>query len=86
MRRYREEKDEAKYKDIKGRCKVATLKEIQANDYSLNPGRYVEIVEIGISNVDFEVRMKELMGEFTTLTSEAHKLEKKITEDWKSIL
>jgi len=86
VRRYREEKDEAKYKDIKGRCKVATLKEIQANDYSLNPGRYVEIVEIGISNVDFEVRMKELMGEFTTLTSEAHKLEKKITEDWKSIL
>ena len=45
MRRYREEKGEEKYKDIKGRCKVATLEEIKANDYSLNPGRYVEIVE-----------------------------------------
>lgn len=25
--------------------RVATLEEIRANDYSLNPGRYVEIVE-----------------------------------------
>ena len=86
VRRYREEKGEEKYQDIKGRCKVATLEEIRANDYSLNPGRYVEIVEKEISDVDFDKRMKELMGEFTGLTDEAHKLEKKIKEDWKSIL
>ncbi len=86
VRRYREEKGEAKYQDIKGRCKVATLEEIRANDYSLNPGRYVEIIEKEMSNVDFGARMKELMGEFTTLTGEARKLEKKIQEDWKTIL
>ncbi|MFA5299712.1 MAG: N-6 DNA methylase, partial [Lutibacter sp.] len=86
VRQYREEKGEEKYKDIKGRCKVATLKEIQANDYSLNPGRYVEIVEKEMSNVDFDARMKELSSEFIDLTSEAHKLEKKIQEDWKNIL
>ena len=86
VRRYREEKGEDKYKDTKGRCKVATLKEIKDNDYSLNPGRYVEIIEKEMSDVDFDARMKELMGEFTGLTSEAHKLEKKITEDWKTIL
>lgn len=86
VRRYRGEKGYEKYEDIKGRCKVATLKEIESNDYSLNPGRYVEIIEKEIDSVDFEKRMKELMGEFTNLTAEAHKLEKKIQDDWKKIL
>jgi type I restriction enzyme M protein len=84
--RYREEENEEKYEDIKGRCKVVTLDEIRANDYSLNPGRYIEIIEKEISDIDFDSRMKELMSEFTTLTEEAHILEKKITEDWNSIL
>lgn len=86
VRRYRGEEGAGKYEDIKGRCKVATLEKISANDYSLNPGRYVEIVEKEISNVDFDAKMKELISEFTDLTIEAHKLEKKIQEDWKSIL
>jgi len=48
-RRYRKEEGEGIYEDIKGRCKVATLEEVQVNDYSLNPGRYVEIIEKEIS-------------------------------------
>ena len=86
VRRYREEKDEEKYQDIKGRCKVVTLEQIQANGFSLNPGRYVEIKDKEISDVDFEKRMKKLMGEFTILTDAAHQLENKITDEWKSIL
>lgn len=86
VRRYREEEGYSKYENIKGRCKVATLDEVRANDYSLNPGRYVEIIEKEMSDVDFEARMKELMGEFANLTDEAHQLEKKIQEDWKQIL
>jgi len=62
------------------------LDDVRANDYSLNPGRYVEIVEKELSDVDFDARMKELMGEFTSLTKEAHGLEQKIMEDWKKIL
>ena len=86
VRRYREEEGEEKYKNIKGRCKVTTLDEVRANDFSLNPGRYVEIIEKEMSDVDFDTRMKELMSEFAMLTGEAHKLEKKIVEDWKTIL
>lgn len=86
VRRYREEKGEEKYKDIKGRCKVATLDEIRANDYSLNPGRYVEIVEKEMSDVDFDTRMKELMNEFTKLTKESHALEAKIMTDFSKIV
>lgn len=86
VRRYRGEEGVGKYEDIKGRCKVATLEEISANNYSLNPGGYVEIVEKEIDNVEFESRMKELMGNFTSFTQEAHKLEKKINEEWEKIL
>ncbi len=86
VRRYRQEEGEGKYQDTKGRCKVATLDEVRANDYSLNPGRYVEIVEKEMSNVDFEARMKELTNEFTSLTKEAHELEQKIQTDWGMIL
>lgn len=82
VRRYRGEDGYGKYEDIKGRCKVATIEEIKANGYSLNPGRYVEIIEEEIDNVDFEKRMKELMSEFTSLTTEAHGLEEKIVNDW----
>ena len=86
FRKYRNEECYEKYEDIKGRCKVATLDEIRANDYSLNPGRYIQIVEKEMSDVDFEARMKELMSEFTTLTKESHVLEQKIMEDWNKIL
>ncbi len=46
----------------------------------------MEIVEKEMDDVDFEARMQELMEEFTTLTTQAHKLEKKIAEDWRRIL
>jgi type I restriction enzyme M protein len=85
VRRYRGEEGYGKYEDIKGCCKVATLEEIKENDYSLNPGRYVEIVEKEIDGVEFEARLKELSEEFKTLTQEAHELEKKIEDDWKKI-
>jgi type I restriction-modification system DNA methylase subunit len=58
---------------------------VKVNDYSLNPGRYIDIIEKEMSDVDFDIRMKELMNEFTSLTSESHEIEKKIMEDWKNI-
>jgi type I restriction enzyme M protein len=86
VRRYREEKGEEKYADVRGRCKVATLDTVRANDYSLNPGRYVEITEKEMSDVDFEGRIEELKNEFTSLTQKAQNLEIKIVKDWKKIL
>lgn len=86
VRRYRKEKGEKKYIDIKGRCKVAKIEEIRASDYSLNPGRYVEILEKEMSNIDYDTRMKELKRDFISLSQKAHSLEKKITKDWDNIL
>lgn len=82
VRRYRGEEGNGKYEDIPGRCKVVNIEEVKENGYSLNPGRYVEIVEKEIDDVEFESRMKELSTEFKSLTQEAHELEKKIEKDW----
>lgn len=86
VRRYRNEEGVGKYEDIKGRCKVVSIQNIKDSDYSLNPGRYIEILEKESDNVDFEKRMKELMTEFTELTKEARELERKIAEDWTKII
>lgn len=86
IRRYRGEEGYEKYEDVKGLCKVATIEEIQENNYSLNPGRYVEIVEKEMDGIEFDARMKELSAEFKILTKKAHTLEQLIEEDCKKIL
>ena len=41
----RSSKSFRKYADVAGLCKVATLNEIEAQGWSLNPGRYVGVTE-----------------------------------------
>jgi len=86
VRKYRNEEGAGEYEDVAGLCKVATFDEIKANDYSLTPGRYVEIEKKEIDTVDFEGRMKKLMEDFSGLTSSAHILENKIIADYKELM
>lgn len=86
VRSYRGREGQKKYENIKGFCKETTLDEIRNNDYSLNPGRYVEIVEKQIDEVQFEAQMSELSNEFTVLTEQSNKLEKNIKENLKRII
>lgn len=85
VRSYRAEEGSKKYEDVKGLCKVATLEEVRSAGYSLNPGRYVGAVESTQSDEDFETSVKTLHSEFLQLTDEAHKLEKKIADNFKKI-
>jgi type I restriction enzyme M protein len=86
VRSYRDEKDAKKYKDVKGLCKVATIAEIRAAGYSLNPGRYVGSANNGsVSDADFETTVRGLNTEFQALTDEAHNLEKKIADNFKKL-
>jgi type I restriction enzyme M protein len=41
------------YTDVPGLCKVATLAEIEAQGWSLNPGRYVGVAERAADDFDF---------------------------------
>lgn len=73
----------AKYENITGLCKAASLDEIKEQDYSLNPGRYVGVVieEDGLTEEEFQQTILALNSELQTLNNEAHELEFKITEN-----
>jgi type I restriction enzyme M protein len=74
------------FNDIAGLCKVATLKEVEAQGWSLNPGRYVGVTEKNEDEVDFAVRLEELNEELVILNAEASLLEEKISENVIKIL
>jgi len=86
VRAYREEKEAGKYKDILGLCKVATIKEIKEQGYSLNPGRYVGVTDEEKEDENFEEKIGELNDDFQKLTQEVHGLEEKISKNIKKVL
>lgn len=75
-----------KHKDIAGLCKLATIKEIEEQGWSLNPGRYVGVTEKEPDDFNFKEKMIELNDELTKLNAEARVLENKISENVKEIL
>ena len=75
-----------KYADVSGLCKVATLKEIEAQGWSLNPGRYVGMAERVADDFDFAERLTELNEELEQLNAEARELEEKISESVRKLL
>ncbi|MDR6219843.1 class I SAM-dependent DNA methyltransferase [Deinococcus soli (ex Cha et al. 2016)] len=74
------------YRDVPGLCKVATRSEIEAQGWSLNPGRYVGVTARAADDFDFTVRLGELNEELETLTAEAHELEQRISENVQELL
>ena len=78
---------EPKYADVAGLCKAATLKEIEVQGWSLNPGRYVGVAAgEEVSNEDFKEQLEELNEELESLNTAARKLEKTIAANVAEIL
>lgn len=75
------------YEDVTGLCKAATLAEIEEQDYSLNPGRYVGVVieEDGLTEEEFLTEMNLRHLTLNELNNKAHLLENLIAENLKSI-
>lgn len=61
------------YEDVTGLCKAATLAEIEEQDWSLNPGRYVGVVieEDGLTEEEFLAEMKERHDMLNALNARA---------------
>jgi len=76
-----EQFDDGNYTDVPGLCKVATLAEIEAQGWSLNPGRYAGITARAEDDFDFNERLEELKEELETLNTEARELEERISEN-----
>ena len=76
-----------KYADVPGLCKVATRKEIEAQSWSLNPGRYVGVAAgEEVSNADCMEQFEELNEELETLNVEARELEQRIAGNASKVL
>jgi type I restriction enzyme M protein len=67
------------YHDIPGLCGVATLEEIEAQGWSLNPGRYVGVADRAPDEFEFAERLEELNEELEVLNAEAAQLQDRIS-------
>ena len=77
----------AAYRDIPGLCKAATLKEIEAQGWSLNPGRYVGVAAgEAVSDEDFKAQLETLNEELELLNAQARELEATIAGNVAQIL
>ena len=76
-----------KYSDVPGLCKVATLKEIEAQGGSLSPGRYVGVAPgEKVSDEDFNEHLETLNEELEILNAQARALEQTIAANVAGIL
>jgi len=69
------------YVDVPGLCKVATIREIKDQGWSLNPGRYVGVAEREEDDFNFRERLEGLNEELELLNAEARELEEQIGEN-----
>jgi type I restriction enzyme M protein len=75
------------YKDVPGLCKVVTRAEIAAQDWSLNPGRYVGVAPgEQVEDEDFRLRLEGLQEELEGLNAEAGRLQDVIAANVAEVL
>jgi type I restriction enzyme M protein len=80
-------KSKSNYHDIPGLCKAATIEEIEAQGWSLNPGRYVGVAPgDDVSDEDFKAQLVVLNEELETLHTQARELEETIDGNVAEIL
>ncbi len=77
---------EAKLRDVDGLVKLVTTKEIEANDWSLTPGRYVGVApEEEDEDFDFEETLREIHVELEDLNAEAVTLAASIKRNFEEL-
>jgi type I restriction enzyme M protein len=74
------------YADVKGLCKVASIEEIEAQGWSLNPGRYAGTEVEELDDEEFEEKLATAHGELRTLGARARELEEGVDAVLDSLL
>jgi len=82
----KEKFSKGKYVDVPGLCKIVKIDEIEAQGWSLNPGRYVGVADRPQEDFDFMERIEELNEELEVLNSEARELEEQIASNVSKLL
>ena len=77
---------EGEYCDVEGLVKLVGREELEANDWSLTPGRYVGVAPEEVDeDFDFEETMHNIHRELEELNSEASELARKIRENFEGL-
>jgi type I restriction-modification system DNA methylase subunit len=77
---------EAKLRDVEGLVKLVDRKELEANDWSLTPGRYVGVVpEVEDEDFDFEEALRDIHVELQDLNTEAVELAGTIARNFEEL-
>ncbi len=77
--------DNAVFQDIEGLCKLVDIEDIQNNDWSLTPGRYVGVAQAADEDFDFGARLREIQIELDGLNEEAFELAKVIKRNFEEL-
>ena len=78
---------EGNYRDIPGLCKIASRSEIEAQDWSLSPERYVgAIAGKQMDDQDFKMRLGALQDDLEALNAEAARLQGIIAQNVAGVL
>lgn len=72
---------DGEYTDVLGLCKVASIAEIEAKNWSLTPGAYVGVPLVEDDGVDFNKRMAEIHTELLTLQVQSNELMNTISKN-----
>ena len=78
---------EGKLRDVDGLVRLVSVEELKANDWSLNPGRYVGVApEEEDGDFDFEEALREIHIELADLNQEAVGLARSIHERFEELI
>lgn len=72
------------YKNAPEYCYSASFEEIQANDFSLVPSKYIEFIDRD-SEIDFDTEMKRIQKDFKTLLEEERKSQEQLIHAFKTL-
>jgi len=72
------------YKNVPEYCYSASFEQIQANDFSLVPSKYIEFIDRD-SEIDFDTEMKRIQKDFKTLLQEEKKSQEQLINAFKTL-
>lgn len=73
--------DKGTYRDIPGLCRIASIEDVEAKNFSLTPGAYTGAEEVADDGIDFTARMKEIHAELEKLQNESTEIFATIKEN-----
>lgn len=77
---------EGKLTDVEGLVKLVSLKDLEANDWSLTPGRYVGVAPEAVDeDFDFEEALRDIHTELAGLNEEAVRLAGQIATNFEGL-